>query len=739
MPPFHHPKVSVAAVHQLTPRRKSGASTARKFVSPDAVKVKEAEEDGRQHQRHRLGEQLQHHPSHQHHPSKLQKNSDANYSSSSDDSDSDEDDDSDDDDSTSSSSDDLAATTTAITTTAASSSLATSFDRASLIASLHPGTNIDGLSDYELLRLQKIQRNEAKLASLGLCGITSQNKSGGSGTGGTGSGGAVVNESAKKAANTRRKNAIQAKKMMELHERSLPHRAARPLSSTTANFSPNYSNPNPIPNPNSRIEQWKTRYSELQSFITKYGSYDVLTRTIENGKYKSLCDWWNRQRKQYTKYKIGVKSTLGDEQIDLLDSLDGGSRAREVGGGGGRGGGGSNEGGGGNTARQLWKQSTDSETDEDEYTWDRINREEEEGDEDYEEDVNETSTEEEEVDIGTVDSYSDQSSRSARFDGYLDGNHVSVKKAMNKNRIRSPHSSSQSKGGKQKRKHRGGSSRGRSSKDGSSVGDGGDILPTRTKRRRGLSIVSSLEKIGPITNVVDNDVFVSNSHHIGSRSRLRTKGSRYADDRSFSSDEGDETEDDEEEDSFPTMEYDEYDPVQRVYSPDSRCYGHRSNSHRQRNREDEYHHRRGRHRWHRPVSEIIITPPEEQYQLSRHRHHRHHRRIHHQQQEHYHHHQHQQNMQQTKEREAILREYGQLYKRQCELQEHSSALMLELQAYSTDIIASTSSASAVPTTTAAAIAAAQASILAAYTTLTTPTSTTTTTPATIGTPTPCTT
>ena len=55
-------------------------------------------------------------------------------------------------------------------------------DRASIIASLRPNTNIEGLSDYELLRLQKIQRNEAKLASLGLCGITSKNHNNNSGS-----------------------------------------------------------------------------------------------------------------------------------------------------------------------------------------------------------------------------------------------------------------------------------------------------------------------------------------------------------------------------------------------------------------------------------------------------------------------------------------------------------------------------------------------------------------------------
>jgi hypothetical protein len=75
-------------------------------------------------------------------------------------------------------------------------------DRASIIASLRPNTNTEGLSDYELLRLQKIQRNEAKLASLGLCGITSKNhshNSGSSGIGGNGTneGSGKINESYK--------------------------------------------------------------------------------------------------------------------------------------------------------------------------------------------------------------------------------------------------------------------------------------------------------------------------------------------------------------------------------------------------------------------------------------------------------------------------------------------------------------------------------------------------------------
>ena len=78
-------------------------------------------------------------------------------------------------------------TAAAAAAAASSSSLTTTFDRASLIASLRPGTNIAGLSDYEILRVQRIQRNEAKLASLGLLCITSKPTSSSSGIRGKGS------------------------------------------------------------------------------------------------------------------------------------------------------------------------------------------------------------------------------------------------------------------------------------------------------------------------------------------------------------------------------------------------------------------------------------------------------------------------------------------------------------------------------------------------------------------------
>ena len=103
---------------------------------------------------------------------------------------------------------------------------------------------------------------------------------------------AISNESsAKKTANTRRKIAAHAKKIMQLHHEKQQQRTAHISSHRSFNYSTTTTTT--IPNPNSRIEQWKSRCSELQSFINHYGIYDVLTPSLENGKHKSLCDWWN--------------------------------------------------------------------------------------------------------------------------------------------------------------------------------------------------------------------------------------------------------------------------------------------------------------------------------------------------------------------------------------------------------------------------------------------------------------
>ena len=92
---------------------------------------------------------------------------------------------------------------------------------------------------------------------------------------------------------------------------------------------------------------------------------------------KSLCDWWNRQRLQYTKCKVGTKSTLREEQIRLLDNLEDGRWRRTRRGERGGGGGGEevNGGGGTKTARRLWQASADSETDEDQMRMDVSGRE----------------------------------------------------------------------------------------------------------------------------------------------------------------------------------------------------------------------------------------------------------------------------------------------------------------------------------------------------------------------------
>ena len=81
----------------------------------------------------------------------------------------------DDDDDSSTSSSRSSTHQTSSSTLATTMMTTTTLDRASIISSLRPSTKTEGLSDYELLRLLKIQRNEAKLASLGLCGITSKN------------------------------------------------------------------------------------------------------------------------------------------------------------------------------------------------------------------------------------------------------------------------------------------------------------------------------------------------------------------------------------------------------------------------------------------------------------------------------------------------------------------------------------------------------------------------------------
>jgi hypothetical protein len=371
-------------------------------------------------------------------------------------------------------------------------------------------------------------------------------------------------------------------------------------------------------------------------------------------------------------------------------------------------------------------------------------------------DVDESSTEEEEVDIDSVDSYSDQST-SDSVDDFSDGQHRNgATRRTNRPRgVVYPSGKSKTRT-RQKRKRTSDSSRiRRSSTSGnrSIGGTGNRLTSTRTKRMRGsMANVSSLELIPPpATKVVAEDgKFASNNHRIERRARPRVKGRRVRDDRFSSSDEYDTKDEyEEEEDSISTMDLDENDRlIHRVVSPESRRYGHRLKNHRRyyrASREDaHYHHRR--HCWHRPVSEIVIPPSEEQYALEQNRYHsrHHHRRSfqHHRQQQrhddyhHYHyrhrppHHQEQQQAPQIiKEREDLLREYGQLYKRQCAIQDQKSSLAMEIQHLSREyyMIASSSGRSTSLPAIASAASPLSSSILAAYTATTTTMTTTATT------------
>ena len=292
-------------------------------------------------------------------------------------------------------------------------------DELSKTLTLPPNINhINELSDYEILRLRNIQRNEAKLASLGLfAGITSKN--GGVGTNNKGKKKNVTPKSAAaiKAANTRRRNAANAKLMIENHEkwqrsqqqismelngggtsnttaiyasfkgssnsyyRSQPSRTAKSKSisytSSTTQSTPK------------RIQQWHTNLSLLKAYHSQHQSYNI-SRTSQNGKYKPLADWLNRQRIQYNKYKSNEKHTLDNERVSLLEGLNGvwwkrtransssnggrvRSRKREVSFGKSRG-------KDINIARQLWNErnqdmSTSSSTDDNSSILDRMERE----------------------------------------------------------------------------------------------------------------------------------------------------------------------------------------------------------------------------------------------------------------------------------------------------------------------------------------------------------------------------
>ena len=157
--------------------------------------------------------------------------------------------------------------------------------------------------------------------------------------------------------------------------------------------------------------------------------------------------------------------------------------------------------------------------------------------------MDESSTEEEELDIGSADSYSDQSRRGASIhDYYTDGqyhhhhhHHHHHSGAGTKNTMRILHSSGETKVRTHKRKRNGSISRMCSSKSGSSsigVSGVGLSIAEAKKRRKSLAFVSSLEKIpSPATNAVDSGESALNTHRSDSWPLSHKKESRCSDDR----------------------------------------------------------------------------------------------------------------------------------------------------------------------------------------------------------------
>lgn len=131
---------------------------------------------------------------------------------------------------------------------------------------LSPGINPHNMSNYELLRLRNIQRNEAKLASLGLMGMTSKKPA------------------AKKPA----------------PKKPTPSTAIRKAATSS-----------PYVFKSSASHTWHTRHHELLSHVV----HGVLSVPSSN---KSLHNWIRRQKTQYQKYKYGEKSALNEEKARLL-------------------------------------------------------------------------------------------------------------------------------------------------------------------------------------------------------------------------------------------------------------------------------------------------------------------------------------------------------------------------------------------------------------------------------------
>ncbi|KAL3781900.1 hypothetical protein HJC23_004085 [Cyclotella cryptica] len=123
---------------------------------------------------------------------------------------------------------------------------------------LSPEIDPDTLSNYELLRLRNIQRNEAKLASLGLIGLTTKDQ--------------------------KTKSATNAK-------------------------------PKAKPGNNNNLIIWNIRYQELVAFHSAHGHVTVPTS------HGPLYTWAKRQKAQYKSYKEGKKCSLDDERAGMLERL----------------------------------------------------------------------------------------------------------------------------------------------------------------------------------------------------------------------------------------------------------------------------------------------------------------------------------------------------------------------------------------------------------------------------------
>lgn len=144
-------------------------------------------------------------------------------------------------------------------------------ERAKLIAEINvsklsPGIDLNSMGNYELLRLRNIQRNEAKLASLGLVGLTSKDK-----------------------------------KPKPKPVKKTPKKRAAPVKNSPYVYN--------------QQSNWHTRYDELCGFHKQHGHVTVPKAM------KTLSGWTQRQKTQYKNYRSGTKHSLDGEKLRLLKEL----------------------------------------------------------------------------------------------------------------------------------------------------------------------------------------------------------------------------------------------------------------------------------------------------------------------------------------------------------------------------------------------------------------------------------